>query len=246
MFLKQNPPPRGRGAWILWGVNHFFVMELLYFELEPAAFCVQARPAAAAAAADPSVYLQFRRLTPLSYHGGHLLLRCWRRALSQPMGRRGDRTDNTFSPLHDLLERFPDLFAQKVLQHLDPIDRTFLAQAGWACRVAVAASDLPRAGTRWVVLGSSVWVVRHRLGEFCTSVERLAWAKASGCPWVASTCALAARGERLGVLKWTRAHDCPCDAFTCAWAAWRGHLEVLRWAREHDCPWDSATCCLCS
>ena len=50
-------------------------------------------------------------------------------------------------PLLDLLERFPDLFAQQVLVHLDPIDRTFLAQTGGAYRAAVAASDLPRVGT---------------------------------------------------------------------------------------------------
>jgi hypothetical protein len=38
--------------------------------------------------------------------------------------------DNTFTPLLDLLERFPDLFVLNVLVHLAPIDRTFLAQAG--------------------------------------------------------------------------------------------------------------------
>jgi len=129
----------------------------------------------------------------------------------------GDDDDNDkkiFSPLVDLVERFPDLFAQKVLAHLVPIDRTFLAQAGSACRAAVAASDLPRAGTREEVQGKSAWVVTHKLVEFCTSVERLAWAKASGSPWVARTCALAAE---------------------------HGHLEVLQWARVHGCPWDSAT-----
>jgi hypothetical protein len=60
-------------------------------------------------------------------------------------------------PLLDLLERFPDLFAQKVLQHLDPIDRTFLAQVGGACRAAVAAFDLPRVGTSDEVMGRRVW-----------------------------------------------------------------------------------------
>ena len=39
--------------------------------------------------------------------------------------------------LVDLLERFPDLFAQQVLSHLDPIDRTFLAQTGGVCRAAL-------------------------------------------------------------------------------------------------------------
>jgi hypothetical protein len=154
-----------------------------------------------------------------------------------------DTNDNdTFSPLLDLVERFPDLFAQKVLQHLDPIDRTFFAQAGGACRAAVAASDLPRAGTRREVLGMSVWVVRHRLREFCTSVERLAWAKASGCPWVAQTCELIAAGGHLEVLQWAREHDCPWETGTCYRAAWNGHLEVLKWAREHHCPWDYITC----
>ena len=93
-----------------------------------------------------------------------------------------DTNNDTVSPLLDLLERFPDLFAQKVLAHLDPIDRTFLAQTGGACRAAVAASDLPRAGTRREVLERTVWVVTHRLVRFCTSVERLAWAKKQRLP----------------------------------------------------------------
>jgi len=132
---------------------------------------------------------------------------------------------NTFSPLLDLLERFPDLFAQKVLQHLNPIDITFLAQAAGAFRAAVAASGLPRAGTRRrVVWGKRVWVVTHKITEFCTSVERLAWAKASGCPWGSMTCTLAAEGGRLEVLRWARAHGCPWDSSTCAHAAWGGHL----------------------
>jgi len=146
--------------------------------------------------------------------------------------------DNTFSPLLDLVERFPDLFALKVLQHLAPIDRTFLGQTGGACRAAVAASDLPHAGTREEVLeGRSVWVVTHKLREFCTSVERLAWAKASGCPWVARVCALAAQGGLLEVLRWARDNDCPWDVWTCAWAAMRRDHEMLKWAQEHGCPW---------
>jgi len=146
--------------------------------------------------------------------------------------------DNNFSPpLLDLVERFPYLFEQKVLVHLDPIDRTFLAQTGRACRAVVAASSLPRAGTREVVLGRRVWVVRHKFTDLCTSVERLAWAKASGCPWAARTCAFVAGGGRLELLRWAREHDCPWDAWTCAAAAQGGHLEVLKWARAHGCPW---------
>jgi hypothetical protein len=129
---------------------------------------------------------------------------------------------DTISPLVDLLERVPDLVAQKVLAHLDPIDRTFLAQTGGTCRAVVVAADLPRAGTKEKMLeGRSVWVVTHRLTEFVGSIERLAWAKASGCPWVVRTCALAAAGGRLDVLQWARAHGCPWGELTCAWGRWR-------------------------
>ena len=31
------------------------------------------------------------------------------------------------------------------------------------------------------------------------------------------------------------------NAATCAWAAEGGHLEVLKWARENGCPWDEET-----
>jgi len=162
-----------------------------------------------------------------------------------------DNDNENFSPLLDLLERFPDLFAQNVLAYLAPIDRTFLAQTGGACRAAVAASNLPRAGTRRVeVLGRTrattrrvvLWVVTHKVREFCTSVERLAWAKASGCPWVARTCALAAQGGHLEVLKWAREHDCPWSEWTSLHAALGGHLEVLRWARGNGCPWSKRDC----
>jgi len=51
----------------------------------------------------------------------------------------------------------------------------------------------------------------HNIGEFCTSVERLAWAKASGCHW--------------GVPGWGGLYN------PCALAAKGGHLEVLQWAR---------------
>jgi len=46
----------------------------------------------------------------------------------------------------------------------------------------VASSDVPRAGG----------VVRLELKEFCSSAERLAWAKASGCRWDADVCHAAA------------------------------------------------------
>ena len=76
-------------------------------------------------------------------------------------------------------------------------------------------------------------VVSHRVSELCTSVERLAWAKASGCPWIAWKCAYAARAGRLEALRFQREHE-----LTCAYAAMGGHLAVLKWAREQGCPWD--------
>ena len=61
-----------------------------------------------------------------------------------------------------------------------------------------------------------------------------------------STCAAAARGGHLEVLKWLRSQDdpCPWDEETCYCAALGGHLEVLHWLRsqEDPCPWDESIC----
>ena len=139
------------------------------------------------------------------------------------------------------LFELPHLFEQEVLKRLDPTDRTMLAQVGRPWLATVLASGLPRLprGVR----------VRLQLREFCTSPERLAWAKANGCPWGGSgwrgcwiwpywtnPCALAARGGHLEALQWARNHGCPWDEWTCQYAARGGHLEVLRWARAHGCP----------
>ena len=141
--------------------------------------------------------------------------------------------------LLDLLQT--DLFHTEVLERLDPMDRTMLAQVGRPWLAAVLASGLPRMPAGW-----SVWL---RLREYCTSVDRLAWAKANRCGWgepiwtgMNNPCALAAAGGHLEVLQWARQHGCPWGRSTCLAAARGGHLEVLQWARQHDCPWDSATC----
>ena len=76
------------------------------------------------------------------------------------------------APLLDLLQT--DIF-EEVLERLDPTARTMLAQVGKPWLAAVLASGLPR-------LPQGV-MVRLRLRDFCTSAERLAWAKANGCPW---------------------------------------------------------------
>jgi hypothetical protein len=46
------------------------------------------------------------------------------------------------------------------------------------------------------------------------------------------------------VLQWAREHECDWDLMTCARAAEGGYLEMLRLAREHGCPWDERTCAL--
>jgi len=58
------------------------------------------------------------------------------------------------------------------------------------------------------------------------------------------TCAAAAMGGQIRVLKWLRERDCPMyrNEWTCYRAARGGHLEVLQWLREEGCPWDSDTC----
>jgi len=108
----------------------------------------------------------------------------------------------------------PDLFGQEVLKRLLSVDRTMVAQVGRPWLAAVLASGFPRSPKR----------VRERLQlrDFCTSAERLAWARANGCPW-----SLSNRNW------WTN---------PCALAAGGGHLEALQWARQHGCPWDEMTC----
>jgi len=151
----------------------------------------------------------------------------------------------TACPMLDLLETFPDLFMKEVLERLDLTDRTMVAQVGRPWLAAVLASGLPR-------LPNDGYTVRLRLAEFCTSVDRLTWAKANGCLLAGGAfaysvrprtdhhivakncCALAAQGGHLEVLQWLREQNppCPWSELACARAAWGGHLDVLRWARE--------------
>ena len=149
--------------------------------------------------------------------------------------------------LGGLLEKLPEVLEAEVLSRMPPTDIAMFARVGPASRAAVVASNLPRAGT---VGGGPL-----KITELCGTVQLLAWAKANDCPWVARTCALAARIGHSEVLTWAREHGCDWDADTCAWAAWRGHLEVLIWAREHGCPWEEVdvddseytmNCCACA
>jgi hypothetical protein len=139
-----------------------------------------------------------------------------------------------FSLLDRLLEDLPEVVERFVLPALDATALALLARVGRGWRAAVASSGLPCAGiTEGVPL---------RVTEFCRTVERLAWAKANGCPWGERTCALAARGGQNEVLKWARENHFPWGCSTCAYAALGGHLNELMWARENNCPWNERMC----
>ena len=60
------------------------------------------------------------------------------------------------------------------------------------------------------------------------------------CPWDEDTCAAAAEGGHLDILRWARQRKCKWDANTCLSSAAAGHLHVLQWARKNACPWDAA------
>jgi hypothetical protein len=49
------------------------------------------------------------------------------------------------------------------------------------------------------------------------------------------TCAHAAEGGYLEILKWARANGCPWNEKTRIYAAMNGHVETLIWAVENGC-----------
>jgi len=141
-----------------------------------------------------------------------------------------------------LLAELTDVCVAEVLPRLDPAARAVLAQVARPWLAAVMGSGLSRAG--------STAGVPLKLREFVGSVQRLAWAKADGCPWNARTCERAAgfwprdAGGNLEVLRYAREHGCPWnEAVMCQHAATHGNLEVLRYAREQGCPWNEGVMC---
>jgi len=157
----------------------------------------------------------------------------------------GDDHDDSSSspPLLDLFERFPDLFEKYVLERLDPTTRASLARTGSACWDLVFPTSIFPFGLLHAETPPAAGAARvFKLVDFLGSAERLAWAKANGCPWNAGTCDLAAQEGNLVALQWLRAHGCRWNEWTCYAAAGGGHLEALMYAREHGCPWDSRTC----
>jgi len=105
--------------------------------------------------------------------------------------------------LGGLLEKLPDVLQFEVLARLDPTDVVVFGQVGRACRAAVVAFGVPQEEEveGWSDdsddEGTQGGPLLLRLQDFVGSVERLAWAKARGCPWDESVCAYAARGGQL-------------------------------------------------
>ena len=147
--------------------------------------------------------------------------------------------------LGGLTEKLPEVLAADVLARVDPTDLVMFGQAARACRAAVVAFGVPHeeatnddSDDEGIERGPLILRVHNCVG----SVERLALAKARGCPWDGRICQWAAEGGNLEVLKWAWERRCPWDSSTCWFAAKEGHLEVLQWAREHGCEWNEMTC----
>ena len=93
-------------------------------------------------------------------------------------------SDDDYSPLLDLLQRFPGFFETYVLERLDPTARASLARTGSAFwdvvfPRSIFSVSLRARGRRRV--GPRVF----KLVDFLAIAHRLAWA--NGCPWVAQT-----------------------------------------------------------
>jgi hypothetical protein len=146
-----------------------------------------------------------------------------------------DLNNDDFSPLLDLLQRFPDLFEKYVLERLDPAAPASLARAGSAFWDVVFPRSIFPFGLLRSETPPAAGAARvFKLVDFLRSAKRLAWANANGSPWVAATCWYAAWGGNLAALKWAREHGCPWDEFTCwyrrsGWAP--GGAEVCAGAR---------------
>ena len=67
-------------------------------------------------------------------------------------------------------------------------------------------------------------------------IDILKYVLAHGCPFDELTCAMAARGGQLEILKFLRNElNCPWDYRTVFIAAAMGHLDVLKWTIANSC-----------
>jgi hypothetical protein len=75
-------------------------------------------------------------------------------------------------------------------------------------------------------------------------VELLDWCYNKGLVLRDSYPCIAARENRLDVLKWLKRHNCSWDERVCVFAAKNNNLEMLQWSKENGCPWDKYECLL--
>jgi hypothetical protein len=81
-----------------------------------------------------------------------------------------------FSPLLDLLQRFPDFFHQEVLERLNPAALASLAATGSAFRAAIyPRSIFPFGLPALSTLAERAQPRVFQLEDFLEPVERLAW-----------------------------------------------------------------------
>ena len=57
-----------------------------------------------------------------------------------------------------------------------------------------------------------------------------------GTCWDESTCAYAAKGGHLDVLKWAKSNGCKWDSRTCDYAKESGNDKLIQWLENNDCP----------
>jgi hypothetical protein len=68
------------------------------------------------------------------------------------------------------------------------------------------------------------------------NLDGLKWLKEHGFKFGKETCAIAAAGGFLPMLKWLREEEnCKWDFYTCLWSAQNGQLETFEYAYENGC-----------
>ena len=187
-----------------------------------------------------------------------------------PLSAGGDDDDDhdAFSPLLDLLQRFPGLFEKYVLEHLDPTARASLARTGIAFwdlvfprsifPFSLLRAETPAAGAARVFKLEDFLI--RRAGAGLGEDERVPVELADLCsrrggrkPGGVEVDARARLPVERGVMHTRRSGRAPGRVEVGAgarlpvglpdvcMAARGGHLEVLQWARQHGCPWNEGT-----
>ena len=144
-----------------------------------------------------------------------------------------------FAPSDIVLETTSQLCARHPFEDLSEKEVETIAEAlkgtPWLSLFSMVSRRCKAAAAR---VENPAALRRLQVRDVFASVELAKWARASGCPWDASTCAAVAEGGHLEVLQWLRDNECPWDGRTTHYsAAKEGHLDILRWLRANGCPW---------